>query len=102
MVVDGDGHVGETRFSRSLIRSEQRLTYGQVDAALDGGSLGGAALQGDVTELAALARVLRGRRMSRGALEASSAEPVVRFAGDRVAEIHLEDRRRRTPWWRSA
>jgi len=90
MVVDGDGHVGETRFSRSLIRSERRLTYGEVDVALDGGSLGDDALQRDVEELAALARVLRGRRMSRGALEASSAEPVVRFAGDRVADIHLE------------
>lgn len=90
MVVDRDGNVGETRFSRSLIRSERRLTYGEVDTALEGGSLGDDALLRDVTELAGLARALRGRRMGRGALEASSAEPVVRFEGDRVAGIHME------------
>jgi ribonuclease R len=90
MVIDAEGGVGETRFSRSLIRSERRLTYGEVDAALDGGGLGDAALGADVAALAALARLLRGRRMARGALEASSGEPVVRFDGDRVADIRLE------------
>ena len=82
--------MGETRFSRSLIRSERRLTYGEVNVALGGGSLGDAALEGDVAELAALSRLLRERRMDRGALEAASAEPVVVFDEDRVADVRLE------------
>jgi ribonuclease R len=80
MVVDRDGNVGETRFSRSLIRSERRLTYGEVDAALAGGSLGDDALGHDVAERAALARRQRARRMA----------------------STWRGRRRRTPWWRSA
>jgi ribonuclease R len=90
MVVDVQGRVGETRFSRSLIRSERRLTYGEADAALAGGGLGDPGLEADVAQIAAVAGMLRARRMERGALEAASAEPVVRFDGDRVAAIHLE------------
>ena len=45
MVVGGDGTVGETRFSRSLIRSERRLTYPEVDGLLAGGGLGDPALE---------------------------------------------------------
>ena len=90
MVIDADGAVGETRFSRSLIRSERRLTYPEVDALLAGGGLGDAALEEDVRRASALAAALRERRMRRGALEAESAEPVVRFEGDRVAAIRLE------------
>ncbi len=40
MVVGEDGGIGETRFSRSLIRSERRLTYPEVNALLGGGGLG--------------------------------------------------------------
>ena len=103
MVVDGDGQVGETRFSRSLIRSERRLTYGEVDAALDGGSLGEADLQRDVTELAALARVLPG-----AAYEPRGARGVVGGAGGAASRATASPRstwrarRRRIRWWRSA
>jgi ribonuclease R len=90
MVVAGDGTVGETRFSRSLIRSERRLTYPHVDALLAGGGLGGPALESDLRRAATIAAALRERRLRRGALEAESAEPVVRFDGDRVAAIRLE------------
>ena len=90
LVVDGEGRVGETRFSRSLIRSERRLTYGEVDVALGGGGLGDDGLDADVAELAALSRLLRARRMDRGALEVATAEPVVLFDGDRVADVRLE------------
>jgi ribonuclease R len=47
-------------------------------------------LEDDVRRAAAVAAGLRERRMARGALEAESAEPVVRFDGDRVAAIRLE------------
>lgn len=91
MVVTPDGTVGEVRFGRSLIRSERRLTYPEVDRALTGERpLEDEALQRDVAALAAVARWLGARRVARGALEASSAEPVVRFDGDRVASIELE------------
>jgi ribonuclease R len=90
MVVAGDGAVGETRFSRSLIRSERRLTYPEVDALLAGGGLGDAGLEEDVRRAARLASALRERRLARGALEAESAEPVVRFDGDRVAAMRME------------
>jgi ribonuclease R len=90
MVVGPDGAVGGTRFSRSLIRSERRLTYPEVDALMSGGGLGDAALEDDIRRAAAVAATLRERRMARGALEAESAEPVVRFDGDRVAAIRLE------------
>ncbi|MGD9694186.1 MAG: RNB domain-containing ribonuclease [Thermoleophilia bacterium] len=90
LVIGPDGEVGETRFSRSLIRSERRLTYPQVDALQAGGSLGDGALEADLALAARLAAALRGRRIARGALEASSAEPVVAFDGDRVASIRRE------------
>ena len=90
MVIDGRGEVGETRFSRSLIRSERRLTYGEADTVLGGGSIGDAPMEADILRIAEVARALRARRMARGALEADSGEPVVRFEGDRVAEMHLE------------
>ncbi len=90
MVVDSRGEVGETRFSRSLIRSERRLTYADADRVIAGGGLGDASMEADILRVAEVARRLRARRMARGALEADSGEPVVRFEGDRVAEMHLE------------
>lgn len=90
LVVGPDGSVRETRFSRTLIRSERRLTYPEVDAFLDGEGLGDDGLEADLGRLAAVARGLRERRMRRGALEAHSGEPVVRFDGERVASMHME------------
>ena len=90
MVIDARGEVGETRFSRSLIRSERRLTYAEADVVLAGGDLGNAGTEADILRVAGVARQLRARRMARGALEADSGEPVVRFAGDRVADVRLE------------
>ena len=90
MVVDAGGRVGETRFSRSLIRSERRLTYPEVDALIEGETLGDPDLEADLARMLVVARALRERRFARGALEASSPEPVVHFDGDRVASVHLE------------
>ena len=90
MVIAADGEVTDTRFSRSLIRSERRLTYPEVDVLAAGETLGDAGLEADLGRAALVARALRERRLARGALEASSSEPVVTFAGDRVAGIHHE------------
>jgi ribonuclease R len=90
MVIGADGRVGETRFSRSLIRSDRRLTYPEVDALIGGETLGDPGLEAELARAVVVARALRERRFARGALEASSPEPVVRFDGDRVASVHLE------------
>lgn len=90
MLVDADGEVGETRFYRSVIRSESRLTYPQVDAHFAGARLGSAALEESIAVARTLSRRLRARRMGRGALEIASSEPVVRFEGDRIASIAPE------------
>ena len=90
MVITAGGEVTDTRFSRSLIRSERRLTYPEVDALTAGETLGDPGLEADLARAALVAGGLRERRLARGALEASSPEPVVTFAGDRVAGIHLE------------
>jgi ribonuclease R len=90
LVIGPDGEVAETRFFRSLIRSERRLTYPEVDALLAGETLGDPGLEADIARTAGAAAALRRRRMARGALEAHSGEPVVRFANDRVAAIELE------------
>jgi ribonuclease R len=90
MVVGADGRVGETRFGRSLIHSERSLTYPEVDACLSGETLGDPDLEAELGRAAALAALLRERRVARGTLEVASPEPVVRFSGDRVSAIHLE------------
>ncbi|MGD9571934.1 MAG: RNB domain-containing ribonuclease [Thermoleophilia bacterium] len=90
MVVAPDGTVTETRFGRSLIRSERRLTYGEADRILGGGGIGDAGLEEQVRLAGEVASRLRAVRMRRGALEASSGEPVITFSGDRIASIHRE------------
>jgi ribonuclease R len=90
IVIGPGGETRETRFHRSLIRSERRLTYPEVDAFIAGESLGDPPLEEEVARAARLAESLRRRRMQRGALEAHSGEPVVRFSGDRIAAMHLE------------
>jgi ribonuclease R len=95
-----EGERTGVQFYRSLIRSDDRLTYGLVDGVLaaagageasaagastaEGGEQGGAA-----AELAArirlaheLAERLRRRRFARGALQIGSFEPEYRFAAD--------------------
>lgn len=90
MVVGPDGQIREARFSRSLIRSERRLTYPEVDAFMAGEALGDVGLEGELARAAGVARALRARRMARGALEVHTGEPVVRFSGDRIGGMHLE------------
>ena len=92
-VFGADGGRGETKFYRSTICSDQRLTYGFVDHVL--GEEPGPPPQlpgGDAAALAAtpdlvahlrlaqeLAATLRRRRFARGALQIGSFEPEYRF-----------------------
>ncbi len=91
MLVMPDGTVTSEGFHRSLIRSDRRLTYPEVDAFLEGtGPLGDAVMEDDVRLAMELARALRARRMRRGALDIVTSEPRFRFKGDRVVAVDLE------------
>jgi ribonuclease R len=74
-----DGAVLEPSFHRSVIRSDQRLTYEQVDAIF-AGEAAAADVWGDGLAAArAAAATLRERRTSAGALTLDSAEPEFSF-----------------------
>jgi len=91
MLVMPDGSVTAEGFHRSLIRSDRRLTYPEVDAFLEGrAGLGDAVMEGDVRLAMELARRLRARRMRRGALDIVTSEPRFRFDGDRVESVEME------------
>ena len=91
MLVMPDGTVTSEGFHRSLIRSDRRLTYPEVDAFLEGtGALGDRVMEDDVRLAMELARALRARRMRRGALDIVTSEPRFRFKGDRVVAVDLE------------
>jgi len=91
MLVMPDGSVTAEGFHRSLIRSDRRLTYPEVDAFLEGrADLGDAAMEGDVRLAMELSRRLRARRMRRGALDIVTSEPRFHFEGDRIASVEME------------
>jgi ribonuclease R len=87
---DADLEAGEPSFYRSVIRSRERLTYGQAERIL-----GGAERASDeVTEVLRLAeRValeLRRRRFARGALRITTREIVFAFDGQGRAWLESE------------
>ncbi len=84
--IDGAGRVLESRFGLSVIRSAARLTYAQVEAALEEGpGPGDAANHRDLlTEMSDLGQRLRTRRLDRGAIDFDLPEPVVDVGGDGV------------------
>ncbi|HWH14000.1 MAG TPA: RNB domain-containing ribonuclease [Miltoncostaeaceae bacterium] len=91
MRVDPAGELHDVRFHRSVIRSEGRLTYPEVDAHLGGAPLpGGAGLAATVAAAREASRRLRERRRRRGALEVDGGEPVWSLAPDRVEGVHRE------------
>ena len=78
---DGNLVLGEPTFYRSVIRSRERLTYGQAERILKGEEKADA----DVTEGLQLAEKLaldlRGRRFARGALRIATREMAFAFDG---------------------
>lgn len=91
ILVARDGTVTDTRFHRSLIRSDRRLTYPEVDALLEGrAGLGDPVMEADVRLAMDLSRRLRARRMDRGALDIASTEPRFTWDGDRLTGVELE------------
>ncbi len=90
MLIGPGGIVRETRFYRSLVRSERRLSYPQVDGFFAGTPLGDPGLEADLTCARRLAEWLREARMTRGALEIVSGEAAFRFDGDRLVDAVME------------
>jgi len=69
-------------FHRSLVRSDARLTYGQVDDVFAGRARAESPWGEPLAAARAVARALRERRQERGALEVESLEPAFELDGD--------------------
>jgi ribonuclease R len=91
-MVVSDGAVRSSAFHRTLIRSDERLEYGQVDRIFAGSeSVSGPWMSG-LSAARAAAGSLAARRAARGALEVDSAEPEFFFddAGNVVGAEPVE------------
>jgi len=69
-------------FHRSLIRSDARLTYGQVDEVFAGRARAEDPWGGPLEAARGVSRALRERREQRGSLEVNSLEPSFEFDED--------------------
>ncbi|MHB0981105.1 MAG: RNB domain-containing ribonuclease [Thermoleophilia bacterium] len=74
-VGSADGRVRSVRFYRSLIVSDERLDYDQLEEIFRGGRRGSADLAAALELGRPLAAAVRGHRESRGSLQITSAEP---------------------------
>ncbi len=95
VTLDDEGVLHEYRFAQSVIRSSAKLSYEQVEAALQGDAPLPGGQQAFVLSLAKLARALRAQRMAVGALALESPEikAVVGPDGETIAVVrrpHLE------------
>jgi ribonuclease R len=78
---DGNLVAGEPSFYRSVIRSRERLTYGQAEAILAGRERGGEEVTSALRLAETLALELRRRRYERGALKIETRELAFSFDG---------------------
>ena len=74
--------VRRVSFHRSLIRSDARLTYGQVDEVFAGRARAAQPWGGPLEAARAVSRALRERREQRGSLEVNSLEPSFEWDDD--------------------
>jgi ribonuclease R len=84
--------VESVAFHRSLIRSDARLTYEQVDRVYAGEERAADPWGEPLAQTRAAAAALRERRESAGSLEVSSSEPVFEFdERGHVVAVHREE-----------
>jgi ribonuclease R len=81
MVIEGD-RVSSSAFHRSVIRSDERLDYGQVDRIFTGAERAGEPWAEPLAAARAAAAALAARRAGQGALVLESEEPEFKFDGD--------------------
>lgn len=86
-IVPSTAHIVDTRFHRSIIRSRASLEYGQAQMIINDASRQDK-LATSLRQMNELARILRGKRMERGALTLESAE--IRFVLDKEDGDPLE------------
>jgi ribonuclease R len=79
MVIGEGGAIRSPAFYRSVIRSDQRLTYGQVDRIFSGAASASEPWGPSLATARAAAAALGERRASRGALVVDSPEPSFSF-----------------------
>ncbi len=92
IVIDAEGRKRRHRFTRGLMRSRARLTYRQVQAAVDGGDTAGIP-GGVLAPLYGAYRALKQERERRGALELEIPEKrVILDDAGNVVEIGIRDR----------
>jgi len=89
--MDTRGDLLGCRFEETVIRSRHRLSYGEVQEALDGKRQLPAPLPHALEELLALARALRRRRLASGALNLDVPE-VKAWVDERGETIRIERR----------
>lgn len=82
ILVDQAGKITRTRVDEGLIRSRIRLTYGQVQDVLDGGTQIDAAIDALLRELDLLTRALRSRRFAAGGFDLRVPQIEVRLGED--------------------
>lgn len=95
MWIDAAGHLRRHRVRRGLMRSAARLTYGQVQAAMDGNPDSATAplLAGVLRPLYAAHAALAAARLRRGSIDLDLPERRVRLDPEgRVAEIGVRER----------
>jgi ribonuclease R len=84
--------VRRVSFHRSVVRSDARLTYGQVDEVFAGRATAQAPWAEPLAVAREIARALRERREQRGALDVSSLEPAFDFdAEGHVLGVRYEE-----------
>ena len=79
---DGELRAGEPIMYRSMIRSRDRLTYGQAEAILAGREKASEATAETLELAERLSAELRRRRFARGALQIETGEPAFEFDGE--------------------
>jgi ribonuclease R len=83
--------VRRVAFHRSVVRSDRRLTYGEVDAVFAGEARAEDPWGGPLAAAREIARALRERREGRGSLEINSLEPSFEFdSSGHVAGVRRE------------
>lgn len=88
MALDLEGVVRSVRFYRSLIVSDKRLDYDQLQACFDGRCAASPALASALASGRPLAKAVRGRREARGSLRITSLEPDFLWDGDALVGAH--------------